>query len=529
MIMLGIFGTIDGEALKLEPIILMYEELFTAERKALPHGTWQNDQYVILIVRYALETKLKLSKADIPKITRKTIGEQKLWGALNRFKSIKKLLQFVYPEDFNEFSFHRVSVDYWANQENIKSRFEEMLQKNNISVHDIPKFITYNLLIKWGFSNPLKRHNHSPFQLINEIYPGVFKPYQFRKIPQKHARNKKILKDQFFAMLQKEQIAFHEIPQKIRLELLYRYRFHGAMKYYNRSPSKFIMDLFPNQFTQEDFIRPQGYWHDVESAKTAILSLIEKLGIPFLEIPQQLTKKLFAEHGLSGLLDHYDGSPINIVQTCFPGEFDIIEFKRVPNRYWYDYKNRIEALRSYCRKHHIEMMQLPMLSRTYFKKEFPRFVSVIDRHFESKIHLWIMEAFPEHKFTPSDFNLLVGEDGQLCDSKEELYVHNVLLRIFKQATIIREGKRFINRKYNESYIPDWTIQLNGKVILIEYFGLYGSSRFTGYTERANRKIDFYRSLDDFEFVFILPKDLRSIKTVLNEQLGELLKYIKADN
>ena len=50
--MLDIFRIMDGKALNLEPIILMYEELFTDERKKLPNGTWQNDQNVIIIVWY---------------------------------------------------------------------------------------------------------------------------------------------------------------------------------------------------------------------------------------------------------------------------------------------------------------------------------------------------------------------------------------------------------------------------------------------------------------------------------------------
>jgi len=311
---------------------------------------------------------------------------------LNRFKTIRKLLHFVYPGDFNEFHFHRVSAGYWENIDNIRSRFEVMLYRNNISFTDIPRMMTYDLLIKWGFSNPSKRHKDSPFQLINEMYPGSFKPYQFRKIPQGHTKNKEMLKDQFITMLKEEHIAFHDVPKKVTQEILYKYRFNGAMAYYNQSPAKLIMALFPNAFTIEDFIKPQRYWHDIESAKTAIFSLIEKYDIPYAQIPKYLTKKLLIDHGYGGLLDQYDGSPIKIVQACFPGEFDILEFKRLPNRYWYEKENRIEALRSYCEKNHIDIKLLPKLSRAYFKNNYPRFVSVLDRHYDSKIHLWIMEA-----------------------------------------------------------------------------------------------------------------------------------------
>lgn len=495
-------------------IIETYEELLSGSRESLPKGTWKNDINVVLIIRYALEVRLKLTKEEIPKITKQNIKELKLWGALNRFKSIKKLLSFVYPGEFNEFDFHRLPTNYWANIEKIKARFEYKLNKNKIPFHDIPKHITYDLLINWGFSNPLKRHENSPYQLINTIYPGAFKPYEFRKIPQRFTTNKEMLKEQFINMVEREKIAFQEIPQKVTQDLLYKYKFHGAMTYYRNSTSKFIMSLFPDKFIPKDFIRPQGYWNQIESARNAILDLIDTLSIPYVEMPLRLTKKVLWEHGLAGLLDRYNGSPIELLQTCFPGEFHLFEYSRLPNRYWQNKKNRIEALRFYCEKNGIRQEDLPLLSRTYLKSNFPRFVSVLDRHYESKMYLWIIEAFPEHEFKPTDFNLLVGKDGQLCDSHEELLVHNILLKIFKDGKIKCEGIRFLNEKHNESYLPDWLVQYNGRRIIVEYFGLYGSERFPGYTEKVNRKIDFYNSLTEYEFITLFPKDLKRIEALL---------------
>ena len=84
-----------------------YHDLLDGHSKAMPSGTWQKDDQVIILIRYVLEVKLGLSKEEIPKITRAIIKENRLWGALNRFKSIRRLIHFVYPGVYHECNFSR--------------------------------------------------------------------------------------------------------------------------------------------------------------------------------------------------------------------------------------------------------------------------------------------------------------------------------------------------------------------------------------------------------------------------------------
>jgi predicted nuclease of restriction endonuclease-like RecB superfamily len=104
--------------------------------------------------------------------------------------------------------------------------------------------------------------------------------------------------------------------------------------------------------------------------------------------------------------------------------------------------------------------------------------------------------------------LLVGGDGQLCDSKEELAIHNFLVQTIVSAKVIRESQRFVNNRYDEVYIPDWVIYQNDGKFIIEYFGLYGANRYKTYTEKAHRKIEFFQQLKDYEFIPIMPDDFR---------------------
>lgn len=242
--------------------------------------------------------------------------------------------------------------------------------------------------------------------------------------------------------------------------------------------------------------------------KRTILDLIEKEGIAEGDVPTFITKKRLMQERLGGLLHEYNGSPIEIVNAVFPGKYDITEFQRVPNQYWNSQRNRVQALRNFCEKKGISRESLPLLNHAYLQKHFPRFISLVDRHYDSKYYRWIIETFPEYIFHPEEFNLLVGIDGQLCDSKEELAIHNFLVETLVSAKVIRESKRFVNNRYEEVYIPDWVIYKNNRKIILEYFGLYGSNRYKPYKEKADRKIEFFQSLKDYEFIAIMPDDFR---------------------
>ncbi|WP_066175583.1 DUF4046 domain-containing protein [Bacillus marinisedimentorum] len=488
------------------PMITVYRQVIKGERKVFPRGTWQNDENIVVIIRYVMEVKLSLSKQEIPNISRELIHEHKLWGALNRFKSVRKLLQFVYPDEYNVFDFPRMPRNYWENLGNTKKRFEECLERSGLVEEDIPNVVMCDRLVQWGLIQPLKLLGYSPFRFIDTLYSGRFREIDFKTVPQGYGKNTRFLRELFLAMLEKEQIAFHEVPEKVTQQMLIKHRFSSALKYHKGSPSELILNLFPDKFDINDFHTKNGHWKNVDNVKAEINKLIEEHRIERHEIPKRFIKAFFMENNLYGLIQEYNASPIQLVNTIFPGEFDITEFQRVPNQYWFTKEHRTEALRTYCKKRSILREDIPALNRAYFRKHFPRFISMVDRHYESKFYLWIMDSFPEFDFKPEDFNLLIGQDGQVCDSKEELAIHNYLLHVIDRRSVQRESERIYNHNENEVYIPDWIIRQNDRIFLIEYFGLYGSTKYPGYDEKTERKVTFFRDLDNYVFIAIYPDD-----------------------
>ncbi|MGD7053010.1 hypothetical protein [Sutcliffiella horikoshii] len=507
---LDIYRSMPLDEIMKKEVVKFYMEILKGKRKSFPKGTLENKENIILIFRYAVERVLELNHEQIPLITTKSIKDYKLFGLLNHYRSIPKLIKFVYKNHFDETDFQRVTKGYWSDTNNIKKYFEQCLQKHGYTHQDIPQVAKVETLVSWGFSNPLKRYGHSPLRLINALYPDEFNVSDFESVPQRYWNNPNHAQERIMEIIHEENIPFKQLPVKVTQEMLIKYGLSTLLKKHNGSPSQLLLSLFPSDFSIDQFRKTNRYWKDIHNVKNTIDSLLKDHNIPHHDIPKYFTKSFFREHGLYGLIQEFNASPIELVNTLYPGQFEVTEFQRVPNRYWYSKENRIQALRSFCEKRSIPREDLPTLTRAYFKKVLPRFISLVDRQYDSKFHLWITEAFPEYTFSPEEFKLLVGVDGQLCDSMEEMQIHNFLCGWLQEAEITREKIKFNNPISNEGYYPDWIISLGQQTIIVEYFGLYHSNKYKGYKEKTERKIDFYRKLEGYAFLPILPEDFKDI-------------------
>ena len=86
-----------------------------------------------------------------------------------------------------------------------------------------------------------------------------------------------------------------------------------------------------------------------------------------------------------------------------------------------------------------------------------------------------------------------------------------------------KNNKYINDKKGENYIPDFIIDLGNKKVIIEYFGLF-RKKFTThiykeYCEKAERKIEFFTSLDNVIFIAIYPEDIKDNFKGVSEKLA----------
>lgn len=100
-------------------------------------------------------------------------------------------------------------------------------------------------------------------------------------------------------------------------------------------------------------------------------------------------------------------------------------------------------------------------------------------------------------------------DNMRFDSNEELSLYRYLKANYN---IIKNNKIFFKNK-NVKYKPDFFINYNQNNIIVEYFGLYKEKPnnivYIKYKEKTIEKIKYFSNLDNYKFIAIYPKDLKS--------------------
>ena len=104
-------------------------------------------------------------------------------------------------------------------------------------------------------------------------------------------------------------------------------------------------------------------------------------------------------------------------------------------------------------------------------------------------------------------------DNSRFDSKEEVMVYKYIKCDLKLNINKNTVHKFNNKKYNESYVPDFYIEYKCKKIIIEYFGMYrdrsSNDVYTNYKNKTHRKNEYYKSNSNICFIDLYPNDLKN--------------------
>jgi len=325
----------------------------------------------------------------------------------------------------------------------------------------------------------------------------------------------------------------NDIPRLDSTPLYKEYKLISLFKYYNTQD---VLEIaYPNRWKSWEFNRViEGFWNKENNLKDAcdwlILKLFEDKIITSLDNILDLDGTIFNKYHLEGLLTaKFNCSPINFWQYFFPNKWYVWEFKSVHKGFWEDKENRINSIKELCTKLNIKIDELPLIiNYPFIVNQYHRFSWVCDKYYKSDMFLWVDECFP-NMFKPEDFNYIIGSNGVRLDSKEEKIIHEYFLCNFNvvkyyENNICEENKWF-NEVENENYVADWL--LNDKLI-IEYFGWYHinsynkDKRITEYIDKADRKITFFNSLSDYNFIALYPKDLRNNLKGVKDKLSKVL-------
>eukprot|EP01114_Cavostelium_apophysatum_P022685 TRINITY_DN8291_c0_g1_i1.p1 TRINITY_DN8291_c0_g1~~TRINITY_DN8291_c0_g1_i1.p1 ORF type:complete len:560 (+),score=113.65 TRINITY_DN8291_c0_g1_i1:52-1731(+) len=146
----------------------------------------------------------------------------------------------------------------------------------------------------------------------------------------------------------------HELEKKLNLktwrdwysiskQTIELYGGSGLLQRYNNSPSKMIMDLFPDhKWNVLEFHQvPSGFWRDGSHRKEFLHRLSKKLNIRKWQDWYRVTLHDIVSNGGSSLLNHFGNSPSKLITTLLPEHpWNLYDFESVPVNYWKDRHNQ---------------------------------------------------------------------------------------------------------------------------------------------------------------------------------------------
>lgn len=122
-----------------------------------------------------------------------------------------------------------------------------------------------------------------------------------------------------------------EIPEKLTRDIIKEYKLNGLLKsQFNDVLSSLVKAVYKDKFYAWEFkCMPRNFWKTKENRLEAFVWYLEQNKNEFGKNNKILTKKHMYQHKLSGLVNYYNGSMLQMIKELEP---EIKEYKKKQHR-----------------------------------------------------------------------------------------------------------------------------------------------------------------------------------------------------
>ncbi|GMA65941.1 hypothetical protein [Alicyclobacillus fastidiosus] len=196
---------------------------------------------------------------------------------------------------------------------------EDYLQ---IPVMQIPQRVNAQILWEFRLRPPAQTHGWNYTELIQNAYPGLFKPWDFKQVSngywQKEDGKQRAIEAIRYVLEDECDIPIHEIPKHITYQFFKEHGLSGAFNVFGQSTYEAVNAVYPGRFKPWEFTSvPMNYWQDPVHVQQAMNWLIfEIIGFnTYQESLARLTARHFHQHQMTGLLQRAFNSRMSLVQA----------------------------------------------------------------------------------------------------------------------------------------------------------------------------------------------------------------------
>ncbi len=374
------------------------------EMRKIPKNYWN-----LLLAKEAtiwmIEEKLKWSDEQIKRnLSIDTFKEYNLKYMVHLLfnNNIFFAIDNAYPKRFHRWDFLYIQI--W-NKESAREAtiwlIEEKLKWND---EQIRKNLCLKVFLKNGLSGMItKVFNSSPFQAIDNAYPGKFHEWEFSRIPN-YFWNKETSKEAIIWLVEEK---YHwnddETKKLFNIQLLKENGLFSITSLFGKSVFKILDNAYPGKFHEWELSQvPKYYWNKDTARKATIWLIEEKLKWNDEQIKNNLCTNTFKENNLLGMLSNlFNSSVFNALNNAYPGKFHEWELKSVPRNFWNDTtkKQAIIWLIEEKLKWDDEQIKHNLCTNTFKENGL---YSLLINHFKNSPYIALEFAYPG-RFDKNDF------------------------------------------------------------------------------------------------------------------------------
>ncbi|MDD3148045.1 MAG: GspE/PulE family protein, partial [Candidatus Riflebacteria bacterium] len=270
-----------------------------------------------LAIKNALERlKSKLHKPeDLPElfnegfIVNSGLEQVFIWAERSRFKMIELAL----PGKFKPWQFGETLS--WLEQGNVASCAREaiewlMSEKLGCSRGDLPLMLNRQICRENGLEALLEKFDDSCYRMVNQVFPDVFKPWQFVEEEQliwfQDDRMELASKATRWLIEERLGIPVKDIPKRISIREFHMNGLSKLLDLFNQNLSQVIENAYPGKFKSWQFSEQADIWKSPEAVETAQQAtewlINDRLHLSHDKAAQHLTRRHFLNNGLGFML-----------------------------------------------------------------------------------------------------------------------------------------------------------------------------------------------------------------------------------
>jgi len=200
-----------------------------------------------------------------------------------------------------------------------------MSEKLGCSRGDLPVMLSRAIFKENNLGSLLEKFSDSCFQLVNNLYPNVFKPWQFAEEEQliwfQEDRLEVAASATRWLVEERLGMPVEEIPKRISIREFHTNGLSKLLDLFNQNLSQVIENAYPGRFKPWQFNEQSELWKSSEAMETARQAtewlINDRLHITPEKAAQHLTRRHFINNGLGQMLGSlFNHSHFMALENC---------------------------------------------------------------------------------------------------------------------------------------------------------------------------------------------------------------------